>query len=129
MLSPAQSSFRPGHSTQDLLIKVSEDWKLALDYYKIVGITFIDLRKAFDLTDHSLLLAKLHAYGFDDVSTRYFSSYFSTHQQRVVLDIVCSEWATVHCSIPQGSILGPLLFIIYMNDLPNVLISFCLLMI
>ena len=70
LLSPAQSGFRPGHSSQDLLIKVTEDWKFALDSDEIVGITFIDLRKAFDSIDHSLLLIKLRAYGFDDVSLR-----------------------------------------------------------
>ena len=53
LLSPAQSGFRPGHSTQDLLIKVTEDWKFALDRDEIVGITFIDLRKAFDSIDHN----------------------------------------------------------------------------
>ena len=75
LLSPAQSGFRPGHSTQDLLIKVTEDWKFALDSDEIVGITFIDLRKAFDSIDHTLLLAKLRAYGFDDVSICWFTNY------------------------------------------------------
>ena len=121
LLSSAQSGFRSGHSTQDLLIKVPEDWKIALDCDKIVGITFIDLRKAFDAIDHSLLVAKLRAYGFDDVSIRWFRNYLSIHRQRVVLDNVYSDWATVHRGVPQGSVLGPLMFIIYMNNLPNVI--------
>ena len=120
LLSPAQSGFRPGHRTQDLLIKVSKDWKITLDCDKIIGITFIDLHKAFDsIIDRSLLMAKLCAYGFDDVSIRWFHSY---RQQRVILDNVYSDWATVATScVPHGSILRPLLFIIYMNDLPNVI--------
>ena len=114
LLSPAQSGFRPGHSTQDLLIKVTEDWKFALDSDEIVGITFIDLCKALDSIDHTLLLAKLRAYGFDDVSINWFTNYLSNRQQRVVLDNVYSDWAAVHRGVPQGSVLGP-------NNLPNVI--------
>jgi len=72
LLDSAQSGFHPGHSTQDILLKVTDDWKLALDIDNLVGIVFIDLCKAFDSIDHSLLLAKLLAYGFDDVSLRWF---------------------------------------------------------
>ena len=111
-----QSGFHPGHSTQDLLIKITEDWKFALDEDGIVGITFIDLRKVFDSIDHILLLAKLRAYGFDNVSISWFTNYLSNRQQRVVLDNVYSDWAAVHRGVRDC-----LLFIIYMNDLPSVI--------
>ena len=77
LFAKAQSGFRSGHSTQDVLLRVTEDWKLALDDENLVGIMFIDLSKAFDSIDHSLLIAKLSAYGFDKISLQWFSAYLS----------------------------------------------------
>ena len=109
-LTPAQSGFRPGHSTQDLLLMVTEDWKSALDYNDFVGAVFIDLSKAFDSLDHSLLFAKLSGYGFDDNSMQWFTDYLLCWRQHVVLDHTFSDWATVVRGVPKGSVLGPLLF-------------------
>ena len=80
LLTPAQSGFCPGHSTQDLLLKVTEDWKSALDHDYLVVVVFIDLSKAFDSLDHSLLLAKLSGYGLDNNSIQWFTDYLSCRQ-------------------------------------------------
>lgn len=87
---------------------MTEDWKFALDTDNLVGLVFIDLCKAFDSIDHALLITKLAAYGFDDVSLLWFQSYlFVDRQQRVILDSVYSDWATVMYEVLQGSVLGP----------------------
>ena len=120
LLNEAQSGFRPQHSTQDVLLKTVDDWKKVLDENGILGTVLIDLSKAFDSIDHSLLMKKLQAYGVEDVEHRWFADYLSARKQRVTIDGVVSEWSSVIKGVPQGSILGPLLFNIFVNDLPDV---------
>ena len=109
--------FRKGYSTQHCLIIMLEKWKKALDNRKLAGALLTDLSKAFDCLNHELMIAKLEAYGFDQVSLEFIYSYLSDRKHRTKINNYFSTWADIISGIPQGSILGPLLFNIYLNDI------------
>ena len=118
-LSPYISAYRKAHSTQHVLIRLIEEWKFGLDNGYFVGAVLMDLSKAFDCVPHDLLIAKLGAYGFDKSALKYLYSYLKGRRQCVRINGNLSKYFTILAGVPQGSILGPILFNIFINDFYN----------
>ena len=110
ILSKYQCGFRQGYNTQHCLLMMVEKWKEALDKGGLGGALLTDLSKAFDCIKHDLLIAKLAAYGFDSHSLSFVFSYLNERKQRTKIHNSYSPYANIACGVPQGSILGPLLF-------------------
>jgi len=121
LLSQAQSGFRKSFSTQTSLHRLTEYIFEALNNSEVVGMVAIDLQKAFDTVNHSILLQKLDHYGVRHVPLKWFTSYLSNRSQVTYVNNVISDMGFIRTGVPQGSILGPLLFILYINDLPGCL--------
>ena len=122
-LSPRQFGFRPGSSTQEALLFATHDWSCHLDKGSSVAAVFFDLSKAFDKVPHCQLLSALANAGVSGSLLHWFRSYLFNRFQRVVLDSHISEVHSVSSGVPQGSILGPLLFSTYVNSLTKTSIS------
>ena len=116
-LSPYLCGYRKGFNTQYALLSLIEKWKKTLDVNGYTGAILMDLSKAFDTINHELLIAKLYAYGFSKDALKLIHSYLSDRWQRTKVNKSFSSWSALLKGVPQGSVLGPILFNIYLNNI------------
>ena len=120
LLHPSHHGFRKGHNTATALLEMEDVWMEAFNDKEITATVMVDLSAAFDVVDSSILLDKLRIYGFEENAVNWLLSYLTKRSQQVYVDGALSEPLPVTLGVPQGSILGPLMYTIFTNDLPEV---------
>ena len=119
LFSPNHHGSRQGHNTATALLQMYDQWVEEVEAGMMVGVMMVDLSAAFDMVDHELLLQKLHLFGLDDRALGWIESYLVTRYQSVCVDGCMSAPQLLECGVPQGSILGPLFYILFTNDIPD----------
>ena len=119
LIHPNHHGSRSGHSTTTALIQMYDSWVEEVDVGNMVGVMMVDLSAAFDMVDYQLLLQKLELFGLDKEALSWMGSYLIGRKQSVFVDGSLSPPLGIECGVPQGSILGPLMYILYTNDIPD----------
>ena len=117
LLNPLQSGFRPGHSTVTALVKITDDIRLGMENKQLTVLSLLDFSNAFNTVDHDILLAILRSLNISPTAVDWFRSYLSGRRQRVHIDDNFSQWRDISVGVPQGGVLSPLLFSIFINSI------------
>lgn len=123
LLNPFQSGFRPGHSTTTALVKITEDIRFGMENRELTLLTLLDFSNAFNTVDFDVLLALLRSINISPTAIDWFRSYLSGRRQRICLDESVSSWCDITVGVPQGGVLSPLLFAIFINSISQRLSS------
>jgi hypothetical protein len=124
LLDPLQSAYRPHHSCETALLHVLNHALVGIDEHKVTLLVLIDLSSAFDCVDHKILSTRLQQLGIIGDAHRWIMSYLTDRKQRVIINYSMSTYSYITCGVPQGSVLGPLLFLLYLTGLRDIIEPF-----